>query len=143
MPEITVTTTVTFDPEKFWRMSDFIWASTYLAEPMEEIEDGPGDPELGVKAQTLGIRVVTWKNADAPHEGTEVHEVSWQQLGEAIAHLAVGTFTNHAGDEVEPLAYHVTAAASITRGDESGFEWDSETEDLILQQAVFGKVIYG
>lgn len=143
MPEITVTTTFTFDPEKFFGMSDFQWASTYLAEPMDKIEYGEADPELGIKAPTSGIRVVTWKNADAPHEGTEVHEVSWQQLGEAIAHLAAGTFTDYAGNEIEPASYQVSSAVSIIRGDETEWEWDSETEDLILQQAVFGKVIYG
>lgn len=142
MPEITVTTTVTFDPEKFWTMSDFIWASTYLAEPMEEIEYEPGDPEYGVKATTSGIRVVTWKNADAPHEGTEVHVVSWQQLGEAIAHLAAGTFTSHDSTEHAPRDYHVAAAAALMHNPDDA-DWDSETEDLILQQAVFGKVIYG
>lgn len=142
MPEITVTTTVTFDPEKFYGMSDFQWASTYLAEPMDKIEYGEADPENGVKAPTSGIRVVTWKNADAPREGTEVHEVSWQQLGEAIAHLAAGKVTNYNGTEFAPRDYHVAGATAIMQ-DLDEADWDAETEDLILQQAVFGKVIYG
>lgn len=136
MPEITVTTTQRFDPERFYDMSDFQWASTYLAEGMSKTAGALSEP-------TTGIRVVTWVDPDDPERGTEVHKVPWQRLGEAIAHLASGTFTTYDGREVEPLPYHVTAAVSIIRGDETEWEWDSETEDLILQQAVFGKVIYG
>jgi hypothetical protein len=136
MPEITVTTTVTFDPEKFYSMAAFAWSDVYVTEL------GPAPGPVG--GEPIGLRVVTLDNPDLGAEtGTTEHIVTWQQLGDAIAHIAAGTFTDHDGvTEKQPADYHVVAAVAMIHNFEDA-DWDSETEDLILQQAVFGKVIYG
>lgn len=137
MPEVTVTTTHRFDPERFYDMADFNWADLYLAKSMMKMPGGSADPR-----KTVGIAVTTWADANDQARGTEPHLITWQELGAAIAHLASGTYTDHTGLEIQPASYQVASAASIIRGDETEWEWDSETEDLILQMAVFGKVIY-
>lgn len=137
MPEITVTTTVTFDPEKFYEMASFFDSvSLWVRDIHKNTPSTPDHPRAG-------IVVSVYTDPDVGLEGGLTSElVTWQQLGEAIAHLASGTLTNHDDSEFAPDDYHVIAANDILhRFDEA--DWDSETEDVILQQAVFGKVIYG
>lgn len=121
MPEITVTTTVTFDPRKVWYKDAMLSGSSYWAEDIEVNDDGI----------TLFDHV----------EGVQ-RSASWQNVGNAIAMMAGGRFRNYDDSLGEVSDYTARGCRDLMARPEDA-DWDSVVDDLILQMAVIGKVIYG
>jgi hypothetical protein len=122
MPEITVTTTATFDPQAIWyEMSMPASAISYWARGLMVTDAGIGLHERGGVA----------------------HEATWQEVGNAIALMASGQFVDHTGTTKRLGNDYAVRACSDMIHDPESADWDAEVDDLIFQMALLGKVVYG
>lgn len=121
MPEITVDTSVTFDPRKNWYESAMLSGVSYWASEIEVNDDGI----------TL-IDTIEGKTRAA----------TWQNIADAIVLIASGKYVRYDGTNGSPSEYAVKGATDlIHRPDDA--DWDADVDDLILQQATIGQVLYG
>jgi hypothetical protein len=68
--------------------------------------------------------------------------VTYPELLAAVEHLAAGTFTNYDDTERPVWDYGLVACVTILRDYEEA-DYDAQVDDLIAQQAVLGKQIFG
>lgn len=91
--------------------------------------------------------------ADTREEGVHYHYldennnnvatfVTYPDLLKAIEHLAAGTFTNYDDTEKPVWDYGLVACVTILRDYEEA-DYDAMVDDMIAQQAVLGKQIFG
>jgi len=82
----------------------------------------------------------TWYDEDEDHIESRI--MTYPELQAAIEHLAAGTYTDHTGTEQPLNAYNVAACVNILNNYDEA-DYDANTDDIIAQQAVLGKQIYG
>lgn len=129
MPEITVTTTATFDPRATWYEFAMLGSAvSYWASHLKVSDAG------------ISLR-------EHPDEGNESVSIkrsaTWQEVGDAIALMASGTMIDTDGTPKRlGNEYAVRACADLIHHPDQA-DWDVNVDDLIMQMALLGKVVYG
>lgn len=129
MPEVTVTTSVTFDPRAVWYE---------LAMPAGAISYWAGDLEV----DDDGIQLREYPN-ERDGDVSVPREAGWQDVANAIAMIASGHIIDWNGEVIRLRNEYAVAACRDMLYYPDEADWDITVDDLIFQVALLGKVIYG
>lgn len=96
---------------------------------------------LWITLVETGDENVTYHYLDE-NEESATKVVTYPELLAAVEHLAAGTYTNY-DDTERVLNSYALAACNMILRDYKEADYDAMVDDLIAQQAVLGKQIFG